>query len=57
MSNKLNGKETASFEEVLISNVFTQEAIINVLVRKGLLTKDEIISEINNLKTKTPKGQ
>lgn len=55
MSSKLNVKETASFEEVLISNVYTQEAIINVLVKKGLLTKAEIVAEIANLRANAPK--
>ncbi len=57
MSNKLDKKETTTFEEVLISNVYTQEAIINVLVRKGLLTRDEILVEINNLRAISAKGQ
>jgi hypothetical protein len=50
MGNKLDKKETATFEEVLISNVFTQEAIINVLERKGLLSRDDVMKEILVLK-------
>ncbi len=46
MGNKLDRKETATFEEVLVSNVYTQEAIINVLERKGLLTRKELLNEI-----------
>lgn len=52
MGNKLDPKESASFEEVLISNVYTQEAIINVLERKGLLTRKEILEEIVQLRKK-----
>lgn len=46
MGDKLDPKETVSFEEVLMSNVYTQEAIINVLERKGLLTRIEVLEEI-----------
>lgn len=55
MGKKLDAKETASFEEVLMSNVYTQEAIINVLVRKGLLSRNEVIEEILELKKKAGK--
>jgi len=57
MGNELNPKETATFEEVLISNVFTQEAIINVLERKGLLSRAEVMQEIIELKKKQAKGK
>ncbi len=55
MSNKLDLKETATFEEVLIANVFQQEAIINVLEQKGLLTRDEVMKETLELKKKSGK--
>jgi hypothetical protein len=55
MSRKLDVKGTASFEEVLISNVYTQEAIINVLVKRGLFTKAETVAEIANLRANAPK--
>jgi hypothetical protein len=57
MSGKIDVKEMATFEEVLISNVFTQEAIINILIKRGFVTKEEIISEIANLRANAPKGQ
>ena len=52
MGDKLNPKETVTFEEVLMSNVFTQEAIINVLERKGILTRKEVLEEIVKLRKK-----
>lgn len=55
MGNKLDKKETATFEEVLVSNVYTQEAILNVLERKGLLTRDEVMKEILEMKKKAGK--
>lgn len=55
MGNKLDLKETVSSEELLMSNVYTQEAIINVLERKGLLSKNEVMKEILELKKKAGK--
>ncbi len=52
MGKKLDQKETVSLEEVVISNVFTQEAMINILERKGLISKKELLEEINRIRTK-----
>ena len=49
MAEKLDQKEVASFEEVLMSNVYTQEALINLL-EKGIITKAELLEEIKKLK-------
>jgi hypothetical protein len=39
MAEKLDAKETVSFEELLMSNVYTQEALINLLDSKGIISK------------------
>ncbi len=54
MAEVLKKDETVSLEEVVVSNVFTQEALINVLVNKCLITKEEIIEEIKRLKAAVP---
>ncbi len=46
MAEKLNPKETVSLKEVVMSNVYTQEALVNLLEEKGVLTKKEVIEEI-----------
>jgi hypothetical protein len=46
MANTLDPKETVSFEEISMSNVYTLEAIVNVLERSGFLTKTAILEEI-----------
>ena len=50
MAEKLDPRETATFEEVLMSNVYTQEALINLLEKKGLIKKEELLEEIKRLK-------
>jgi hypothetical protein len=35
MSEKLDPKEIVTFEELLMSNVYTQEALINLLDQNG----------------------
>jgi hypothetical protein len=50
MSDKPDPKKTVSFEELLMSNVYTQAALVNLLEKKGILTKKEILEEIKRLK-------
>ena len=55
MAKKLDLKEMVTLEELILSNVYTQEALINLLVKKGLITNDEVIEEIKRLKIKHQK--
>ncbi len=48
----LKGRDTATLEELTISTMYEVEAVINVLERKGLLTKDEVLTEIKILSGK-----
>ncbi len=57
MANKLDKKETASFQEALIATIFQQEAVLNILERKGLLTREEVMQEILELKKKQTQGK
>ncbi len=50
MGKKLDQKETVSLEEVVLSDVFTQEALINILVKKGIITKEEVLEEIKRIR-------
>jgi hypothetical protein len=40
-----------SLEELAISNMWELEALINVLVQKNLITKEELLEEIKELKS------
>ena len=50
MAQKLDRKETVTFEELLVNNTYEQEALVNILERKGIITKEEIIEEMKRLK-------
>jgi len=52
MAEKLDPKETVSFEELLITNVVEQEALVNLLEKKGVITKAELLEEIKKLRNK-----
>lgn len=52
MAEKLEPKEAVSFEELLMSNVIEQEALINLLEAKGIIKKAELLEEIRKLRDK-----
>ena len=52
MAKKLDFKETVSFEELLMSNVYTQEALINLLEAKEIIKKTDLLEEIKRLRDK-----
>ncbi len=50
MADKLDPKEIVTFEELLMSNVYTQKALINLLDKKGIIDKKELLEDIKRLK-------
>ena len=59
MAEKLDPKELVSFKELLMSEVIQSEALFNLLERKGIITKQELLEEIKRvqsslIKTKKP---
>jgi hypothetical protein len=55
MAEKLAPKEAVSFEELLRSNVIEQEALVNLLERRGVITTAELLEEIKRLTDKQNK--
>ena len=49
MADKLDPKELVSFKEMLLSEVITSEAIINLLDRKGIISKEELMEEMKQV--------
>lgn len=50
MAEKLDTKEMVSFEELLMGEVITNQAIINLLIQKGIVTQDEVLTEIEQIR-------
>lgn len=49
MAEKLDQREIADFKELLVSEMVQSEALINILERKGILTKKELLEEIERV--------
>ncbi len=56
MGEQLDSKEIVTFEELLMSNVYTQEALINLLEKKGIIDKKELLEEIKKLRREQSKS-
>lgn len=55
MADKLDPKELVSFKELLLSNVYTQETLMNLLEKKGILTKKEVLEDIKRIQLQAQK--
>jgi hypothetical protein len=55
MAKKQDSAETVPLEDVVLSNVFTQEAILNLLEKKGAVTKEEVMDEMKKIMEKGEK--
>jgi hypothetical protein len=49
MAQKLDPKEIVAWQEIAYSNMIQQEALMRILVRKGMITKEEYLDEIKQL--------
>ena len=57
MAEKLNPKETFDFKELLVSEIVQSEALINLLDRKGIISKQELLEEIKQIHARMPKAE
>ena len=46
MAQKLNPKEIVSLEELAYSNMMEQEAMMRLLMKKGIISKEEFLDEL-----------
>ncbi len=46
MAEKLDPKQVVTFEELLRAMMMEQDALRRVLVRKGVLTNEEVLEEV-----------
>ena len=47
------GRLSASFEELAVSNMILVEALVELVVEKGMLSRDEIKQRVERLKAET----
>lgn len=57
MAKKLDPKETVDLEELVLSEVIQLEALTNLLDRKGIISKQELLEEITRVAEKMPKAE
>ena len=57
MAEKLDRKETVDFKELLMSEIIQHEALTNVLVRKGIVSKQELLEEVKRVAAKLPRAE
>jgi|TARA_B100001971_G_C18201616_1_gene544978 hypothetical protein len=47
---KIESNPVVTVEELAVSNMFEIQALLKVLVKKGIICEDEILDEIHQLK-------
>ncbi len=52
MAEKLDQKQVATFEELLRACLYEQEALRRMLVRKGLVSNEEVLEEVKVVRRK-----
>ena len=56
MAKKLDPKEIVDFKELLMSEVIQSEALINLLDKKGLISKQELLEEMKSVQANLSKS-
>ena len=46
MAQRLDSRETVTYRELIISEIIQTEALIALLDRKGIITRQELLQEI-----------
>ena len=57
MAEKLDPKEIVDFKELLMSEVIQSEALINLLDKKGIISKQELLEEMKQVQVKMIKPE
>jgi hypothetical protein len=57
MAELLDPKEIVSFEDLFMSEVIQSDALINLLDRKGIVSKTEFLEEMKRVKATLPKSE
>ena len=55
MAVKLDEQQLVEFKELLMSEVIQSDALINILDRKGIVSKQELLEEMKRVQANLPK--
>ncbi len=57
MAKATGRNEAVPLEEVVLAQAFELEALMNVLERRGIIAKAEVLEEIKRLRARAPEGK
>ena len=57
MAKAIDPKNAVPLEEVVLAQSFELEALLNVLERKGVIARAEVLEEIKRLRAKQARGK
>ena len=57
MAKQLDPKQTVDLREIVISEIIQSEALVNLLERKGIITKEELLKEIKRVQASMLKAE
>ncbi len=57
MAKVQGGRQAVPLEEVVLAQAFELEALLNVLERRGFITKGAVLEEIKRLRAQEPKAK
>jgi len=57
MAEKLDPKQTVDLREVVISEIIQSETLVNLLERKGIIIKEELLEEIKKVQASVLKAK
>jgi hypothetical protein len=57
MAKVLGSRQTVPLEEVVLAQAFQLEALLNVLERREVVWKADVLAEIKQLRAKSVKGR
>ncbi len=56
MAEKLDSKELVSFKELLMANSIQVDAVAQLLIEKGIITKAEFFTKLKQVQSEYQKG-
>jgi hypothetical protein len=57
MTEKLDPKQVVDFKELLMTEVIQSEALINILDKKGIISKQELLEEMKRVQASMLKSK